>query len=79
MCVFVLGKRLGCLQQEMPPDCKVFIDELHNFVVVTQDLLFNFPYHKFVATKNWKSLSHSFRSIYDVAMSHIQEKVRVKL
>ena len=75
VCVFVLGKRLGCLEQEIPADCKVFIKELHNFLATTQELRFNFPFHKFITTKNWKALAHSQKCIYDVAMSHIQEKV----
>ena len=75
VCVFVLGKRLGCLEQEIPADCIVFIEELRNFVTITQELLFNIPFHKFVTTKNWKALVHSQKCIYDIAMSHIQDKV----
>ena len=76
VCVFVLGKRLGCLEREMPTDCKLFINELHNFLVVIQRLLFNFPFHKYWATKDWKLLRHSQKHIYDIAMGHIQEKVQ---
>ena len=75
--MFVLGKRLGCLEEEVPANCKVFFQELDNFLTITQDLRFNFPFHKFVATKNWKALVHSQKYIYDIAMSHILEKVRV--
>ena len=75
ICVFVLGKRLGCLEEEVPANCKVFIEELHNFITVTQELLFKFPFHKFVTTKNWKALVHSQKCVYEVAMGHVQEKV----
>ena len=76
VCVFVLGKRLGCLEQEIPVDCKVFIEEVGNFLTATQDLITSFPWHRLVATKKWKALSRSNKRFYDIAMAYIQEKVR---
>ena len=72
---FVFGKRLGSLQKEIPSDCKMFINELHTFFDVTQKLLFSFPFHKFWATKNWKTFINSQVAIYDIALRHINEKV----
>ena len=76
VCVFVLGKRLGCLEQEIPPDCQVFIDGLHNFLDASQRLLFGLSFHKFVTTKAWKDLAHSQKQVYDIAMEHMKEKVQ---
>ena len=72
---FVLGKRLGCLEEQMPPDCKVLIDSLQEMLVATQDLLFNLPLHKIWSTKNWKKLVENTDRVCKVPMAHIKEKL----
>ena len=59
----------------MPPDCKVFIEGLHNFLKASQRLLFGLPLHKFVTTKTWRDLSANQKRVYDIAMEHVREKV----
>ena len=75
ICMFVLGKRLGCLELEIPSNCKRFIDAVNNFITITQELQFALPFHKFISTKNWKALAQNQQCMYDIAMGHIQEKV----
>lgn len=73
--LFVLGKRLGCLELEkVPEDCQEFIDELQEFLHSTQDILFGLPFHKLWATKSWKRLSNAQQKVYDIAMSYIEQK-----
>ena len=73
--MFVLGKRLGCLDEQIPPDCQEFIDLLHKFFDASQKLLFGLPLYKLYPTQDYKDLHESFRRMFDIAMSHIKERL----
>ena len=71
----MLGKRLGCLEDPVPPDCKEFINSIAEFVVLANKLLFGFPLHKFMRTKNWEMFVHHYKTIYTFANSLVRAKI----
>ena len=73
--MFVLGKRLGCLDEQIPPDCQEFIDQIHKFFDASQNIFFGLPLYKLYATQDYKDLQESFTRIFDIAMSHVQERL----
>ena len=74
--LFIYGKRLGCLGDEMPPECKHFVDSIHTFFEATSKVLFGFPLHKLWRTKNWKTLVSSFDDVFTYASGQINEKIK---
>ncbi len=75
MNVFVLGKRLGCLEEQVPPDCQEFIDQIDRFFTASHRLLFSLPLHKIYATKDYKNLMDSFLKVFEISMAHIKERL----
>ncbi len=73
--LFVLGKRLGCLGEEMPPDCKEFVDSVHIMMETTNKLLFGFPFHKIWRTKKWKALIDSSNTMLSHCSKLVDEKI----
>lgn len=73
--LFVLGKRLGSLDENVPPDCQEFIVATNNFFAASQTLLFGLPFHKIYATKPYKTLLKSFKRIFEISMAHIKERL----
>ena len=72
---FVLGRRLGCLEDQMPLECKLFVDGIQNFMETTINLLFTLPIHKIWPTKKWKALVNIMDNLYTYASGHVNEKI----
>lgn len=74
--MFVLGKRLGCLELDgVPEECQKFISEVQEFVEASQEIQFGLPFHKVYPTKAWKALVRSMQNTYDIAMKYVKEKL----
>ena len=75
--LFVLGKRLGCLNVgSVPEDCLEFIGCIQKFNLATQEIMFNLPFHKIYPTKSWKNLMDAQKRAYRISMRHIEEKLK---
>lgn len=75
MNVFVLGKRLGCLDEQVPPDCQEFIDQVERFFTASHRVLFSLPFHKIYATKDYKEVLDSFVRLFEISMAHIKDRL----
>ena len=74
--LFTLGKRLGCLDVGgAPKECQEFINHVQNFLLATQQILTSLPLYKIYPTRSWKMLSESQRSMYEISLRHIEEKL----
>ena len=73
--LFVLGKRMGCLEDTIPPNCQEFIDDVHGFVSISSDLLVGIPFHKVFRTRKWDKLVQSFNGMYSHSMGLIKTKI----
>ena len=73
--LFVLGKRMGCFGEEIPPECRIIIDNVHIFLESTSKILFGLPLHKFWRTKNWKALVGSVDNMLRIGCDQVNEKV----
>ena len=72
----MLGKRLGCLGDQMPPECKHFVDSIQDFTLVTSEMLFGLPFHKIWRTKKWKRLVSSLDDSYTFAKGYVDQKMK---
>lgn len=76
MSLFVLGKRLGCLGDQMPQESKDFVKDVHEINAVSSDMLFGFPFHKIWRDKKWRQLVNSSAGTINYTMRHINLKVK---
>ena len=53
-----------------------FVNHIQNFLVATQKILTSLPLYKIYPTRSWKLLSESQRSLYEISLRHIEEKIR---
>ena len=69
---------MGCLDSGVPiaKHHQEFIDNVQEFISVSQDLLFGLPLYKVFPTKSWKRLEKSQVKINDIAKSYIEEKIK---
>ena len=67
---------MGCLEEEMPPECKQFVRDLHTLNYATDKLLFGLPFHKLWRTKDWKDLVQSQKGMLEFANKLISQKIR---
>lgn len=74
--LFVLGKRLGCLDKVMPQECKGLVDDLHTMLVITNKMLVGIPFHKLWKTKNWKALVGSVDRMLSYAGRQVDDKIK---
>ena len=72
---FVLGKRMGCLSDEVPQDCQELIDTLQELLLSTQRLMTRLPVHIVWSTKEWKFLKQKMKILYDLSLRHVKEKL----
>ena len=76
VCLFVLGKRLGCLEKVMPQECKGLVDDVHTMLVTTSKMMSGLPFHKLWKNKNWKTLVSSMDGMLSYAGGLVNEKVK---
>ena len=75
--LFVLGKRLGCLEKVMPQECKGLVNDLHTFLHTTTMMMNGIPFHKLWKNKNWKTLVSCTDRILTYAGDQVKEKIKV--
>ncbi len=73
---FVLGKRLGALDRDVPEDCVKFYDSVSDMFQTTETLLTSLPLHKIYPTKTYKKLKASIKEMHDLSRKYIEEKIR---
>ena len=66
---------MGCLEEEMPPECRKFVDNTHTFVDDSNKLIFGLPFHKLWRTKTWKSLVQANKSMLDYTSNLVNQKI----
>ena len=72
---YVLGKRLGALDENIPEDCHQFYTSVTDMFTATERLITSLPLHKIWPTRTYKELSNSTQTIYDFSMKYIKEKM----
>ena len=75
MAVFVLGKRLGCLNDPVPPDCQEWIDVIQDAMASTQKLMMGPPIYKYIPTKAYRKMKESIRRLYQLAIKRVKQKM----
>lgn len=73
---FVLGKRLGALDKEVPEDCMKFYNSVSDMFQTTETLLTSFPLHKIYPTKTYKKLKAAIKDMHDLSGKYIREKLQ---
>ncbi len=66
--VFSLGKRLGCLEPELPTECREWMWAWHNMLASGHRLIMGVPFYKLWPTKDWKTLKLSITRMFELAM-----------
>ncbi len=74
--MFVLGKRMGCLEDQMPQDSKNFVDSVHDFTAVSAEMFFGIPFHRLWRNEKWRRLISSLGSIFTYTEGHINQKIK---
>ena len=74
---FMFGKRLGTLNvtEDIPPDCKEFIEETRALFQGFMDLVFSVPLYKIYRTKIWKDVVKHQMAVKELAMKFIEERL----
>ena len=67
---------MGCLEEQMPQDCKDLVDNIHKFTVVSTEMFFGIPFHRLWRTKKWDRLIESLGAIFDYTKGHIDQKIK---
>jgi len=73
--VFVLGKRLGCLDDPVPPDCQESIDVIQDLMASTQKVLMGPPIYKYIPTKAHRTMKESYKRLYQLPIKWVRQKM----
>jgi len=73
--VFVLGKRLGCLDDPVPPDCQEWIDVIQDLMASTQKVMMGPPIYKYIPTKAYRKMKESITRLYQLAIKRVKQKM----
>jgi len=76
VCRFVLGKRMGCLSDQVPQDCQELIDTVQEMLDSTQRLMNRPPLHIVWSTKEWKFQKQKVKHLYELSLKHVKEKLQ---
>lgn len=72
---FVVGKKLGCLNDPVPPECNQFMEDMNAFLESTQKLMYGLPLHKLWRTKTWDAMVNSEGSKIAFTAKMVKEKI----
>ena len=76
MAVFVLGKRLGCLDDPVPPDCQEWIDVIQDAMASTQKVMITeLSIYKYIPTKAYRKMKESIRRLYQLAIKQVKQRM----
>lgn len=68
---------MGCLEEQMPPDCREFVDNAHVNLETTNKLLYGgLPLHKLWKTKTWKEMVNAQDMMLSYAGKQVEEKIK---
>ena len=73
--VFVLGKRLGCLDDPVPPDCQEWIDVIQELMASTQKVIMELSLYKYIPTKAYRTMKESIRRVYQLAIERVKQRM----
>ena len=74
-CRFVLGKRMGCLNEQVPQDCQELINVVQELFESTQRLMTGPPLHIMWSTKEWKFQKQTTKRLHELSLKHVKEKL----
>ena len=66
---------MGCLDDNVPQDCKELIDSIQDMQNSTQRLMSGLPLHTVWPTKEWKYLKQTIKRLYELSLRHVKEKL----
>ena len=66
---------MGCLDDQVPQDCKELIVAVHEMFNSIQSLLSGPPLHIVWSTKQWKFLKKTVKQLDELALNHVREKL----
>ena len=66
---------MGCLDDNVPQDCKELIDSIQDMLSSTQRLMSGLPLHIVWPTKEWKYLKQTIKRLYELSLRHVKEKL----
>ena len=75
VCYFVLGKRMGCLGDQVPQDCNELIVAVQEMFNSIQRLMSAPPLHILWPTKERKFLKQTVKHLYELVLNHVREKL----
>jgi len=76
VCYFVLGKRMGCLDDQVPQDCQELIYSLNEMLSSIQRLTVGLPLYLVWPTKEWKHLKQTIKHLHELCLKHVEEKLQ---
>ena len=77
ICLFVLGRRLGCLEEDgAPPDCQKFISEVQIQLSLMQRLVFGIPFYRIYKTKTWRRFLDTNVNILNFTLDCFEKKLK---
>ena len=66
---------MGCLDDQVPQDCKELIVTVQEMFNSIQRLISGPPLHILWSTKEWKFLKQIVKQLDDIALNHVREKL----
>ena len=67
---------MGCLNDQVPPDCQELIDTLQEMLGSTQRLMTKLPLHTVWSTKEWKFMKLKMKRLHDLSLQNVKEKLQ---
>jgi cytochrome P450 len=66
---------MGCLGEQMPPECRKFVDSIRINFDATSKLMLSIPFHKLWRTKNWKRIVNALDYMWSFTGELVKEKM----
>jgi len=67
---------MGCLGDQMPPDCKKFVDDFHGFIASMEKIMFGIPFHKIWRNKVWRDFLAYMDGFLTYTSSQVSQKIQ---
>jgi cytochrome P450 len=66
---------MGCLREQMPPECKEFVENTKINFDTTNKLMFSIPFHRLWRTRKWKKMVNALNYIISYAGKLVKERI----
>ena len=74
--LFVVGKRLGCLEDPIPPESREYMDSIEILLESMLQLMYGLPLHKLWRTKAWDTMVSTQGFMLSYAGKLVKEKIK---